>query len=180
MIGVLYVVHEAVHLQQGIGDEDTVGHLRQTGAESTLMQLDLAADHLGAHVVATRLDLPLAPLKDLQGRSLAAYPATAQHTVAARARKANRIVGLRFDHLARRLGVIPDRADEHIFADHGPAGGRIAILATGPPVRLLGTPSLSRDDAQALSAAADPGQPLTKLDAIVEQCLRALLPRDAA
>lgn len=172
LLGALYVVHEVIHLQQGIGDKAVVTTLRSVGAESTLMQLDLAADHLAARVVSGAMGHPVAHLKDLQGRSLTAFPTSAYHTSAARARKANRLVGLRFDVAARRLGILADDADEHVFCDHGPAGGELVILASGPPVRLVGKAPLTREDAKTLSAAADPALPVGRIDEIAERCLR--------
>lgn len=171
VVGVQYVLHEAIHLQQGIGDKAAVTRLRQTGAESTLMQLDLAADHLAAIVAADGLGSSLLTLKELQGRSLMAYPTNSTHTIAARARKANRLVGLRLDYLARRSGLLSEAADEHVFADFGPAGGSLAILATGPPLRLVAMTTIDRKSAELLMTAADPSRHLAEVDAILASAL---------
>jgi hypothetical protein len=85
-LAVVYFVHELVHVAQGIGDKALVSALRSTGGETTLMHVDLGADHAAALAVAGafpkwRLDW----LKDLQGRSLGAFPVSRYNTSAGRA-----------------------------------------------------------------------------------------------
>lgn len=90
---VLYFLHELIHLQQGIGELETVQIVRSTGAEMTLMHLDLSADHAACLLTNTafpRWDLLW--LKNLTGRSLSAFPASTFHTQAARHRKAAPLV----------------------------------------------------------------------------------------
>ncbi len=125
-LGLIYVVHELVHMQQGIAAKARVTDLRSTGAETTLLHLDLSADHATALILAKAIPrwTPIW-LKDLQGRSLVRFPSGPLHTSAARARKAQRHVALRLDYLLRhhhpqhgaRLG------GGYAFADFGPAGG---------------------------------------------------------
>ncbi len=174
MLGAMYVVHELVHLIQGIGDKGDVTKLRATGAESTLMQVDLAADHLAARLIGPVVGQSLGLLKDLQGRALMAFPVGPTNTTAARARKAQRLVGLRLDSFLRESGALPSDADEHVFADFGPVGPWLVALASGPPVRVLGIASLPRQHAELLSSAADPATSRDAVDAVLRRCAETL------
>lgn len=174
LLGAMYVVHEAIHLVQHIGNKADVARLRATGAETTLMQIDLAADHLAARLVASATDHSLAELKDLQGRALAAFPVGPTNTTAARARKAYRLVGLRLDFFLRASGVLSSNADEHVFADFGPVGPWLVVLASGPPVRVVGIVSLPRAHAERLSSAADARAKREEIDEILRRCAARL------
>lgn len=177
MAGVLYVIHEAVHLCQCIGDKARVAQLRATGAETTLMHVDLGADHVAAVFVADGVrDWSLHALKDLQGRSLSAFPTNAQNTTAARARKAQRLVGLRADSIARGLGLLGADADQYVFAEFGPAGGTIVLMRSGPPFGVLGVAPLSRDAASKLYGAAEPDATLAVVDHILQTAIASMLP----
>lgn len=179
-LGSLYFLHELIHLDQGIGAKDTVAIVRSTGAELTLLRIDQMADHLAA--MAAMRATPrwsLAWLKDVQGRAQAKYPATWMHTSASRTRKALRVVSLRLDHLVRTERVVPaDRiGDGFIYADHGPAGGHLLALGSGPPERVLFTRALAASDAVALSAAADEGhgdeRGVAEIDALLRRVVAA-------
>jgi hypothetical protein len=174
----IYLVHELVHVAQGIGDKDDVTRLRATGGETTLMHVDLAADHAAAVAVArVNPRWELLWLKDLQGRSLDDFPARWTHTVASRARKAARLVGLRVDYLARRQGIALSTglAASYLFADFGPAGGTLLVMASGPPTTLVGSAPLSREDAEVLAWAADePNANPAGLGRVDDVLLRAL------
>jgi hypothetical protein len=169
LAGAMYVVHELVHEPQGIGDKSAVASIRAAGAESTLMHLDLGADHAAARSLARATEgQSLAMLKDLQGRSLAAFPYGPTHSVAARGRKSQRLVDIRLDYLVRRQGLVPADANYYVFGDYGPAGGEIMILASGQPWRLLATAPLSRGAASiCFGAAGDRRGSLAELDAIL-------------
>lgn len=175
-VGVLYVVHEVVHICQRIDDKADVARLRSTGAETTLMHVDLGADHVAA--IATSAALPalgLSYLKDVVGRSMAAFPTEAHHTTAARSRKAHRLVGARLDFLAREVGVIARDADEYAFAEYGPAGGIMILMRSGPPWGLLGSSRLPRSEAELLYTAADLGKEgVRRLDAILRKALESI------
>ena len=174
----LYLVHELVHVAQGIGDKDAVTRLRSTGGETTLMHVDLSADHAAALAVArAEPRWTVSWLKDFQGRSLDDFPARWTHTEASRARKAARLVGLRVDYLARRQGVSvpPALASGYLFADFGPAGGSFLLMAGGPPTSMLGSAPLGREDAEVLARAADEANANPKgLARVDEVLLRAL------
>lgn len=174
--GVLYVVHEVIHLIQGIGEKRRVDELRATGAETTLMHLDLAADHLAAIVLSSAFpQWSLLYMKDLEGRAAVAFPTRPFHTAASRARKAHRLVGLRLDVHARRAGLLASDADEYVFGDYGPAGPSLAVLASGPPLRLIGTCPLSPKDAEVLYTAADHGaEGLSAIDDVLRHALANL------
>jgi hypothetical protein len=98
-------------------------------------------------------------LKDLQGRSLGAFPVSPYNTSAGRARKAQRLVGLRVDYLARTRGSIPKDVFRggYAFADFGPAGGKILLMVSGPPQAVVKAAGLSPPEAELLSSAADDG-----------------------
>lgn len=174
----IYFLHEFIHLWQGIGEMKAVQDLRSTGAEMTLMHLDLAADH-----TATLLAVEAVPkwdllwLKDLQGRSLSAFPASSFHTQAARHRKAVRLVSIRLDYLARRTRLVPMEkvGSGYVFADYGPAGGRILVMALGPPPLMLRSSTISESAVKVLHGAADERRdPVDALAAIDGVLLAAL------
>ncbi len=152
-LGLIYVVHELVHVQQGIASKDRVVDLRATGAETTLLHLDLSADHATALIIAKAVPMWTSLwIKDLQGRSLVRFPSGPLHTSAARARKAQRHVALRLDYLFRK--VHSEREERlgggYAFADFGPAGGRFLVLGSGPPSRLIGSAALDAREAALL------------------------------
>jgi hypothetical protein len=158
-LAAIYFVHELVHVQQGIGDKVLVGVLRSTGSETTLLHADLGADHTAARAVQVAFPKwKLDYLKDLQGRSLTAFPAST-HDMSGRARKAQRLVALRLDYLARATGSIPWDMfhDGYAFADYGPAGGKILILVSGPPQSVVRAADLTSGEAALLSSSADVG-----------------------
>jgi hypothetical protein len=182
-LGLIYVVHELVHVQQGIAAKARVVDLRATGAETTLLHLDLSADHATALIVAkaTPKWTPLW-LKDLQGRSLVRFPAGPLHTSASRARKAQRHVALRLDYLLRKSH--PERETRlgggYAFADFGPAGGRFLVLGSGPPSRLVGSAPLDAKEAALLEQGvsvpegAGPTTDPREVDALLTRLLGAL------
>lgn len=177
----LYFFHEVIHLWQGIGAYDAVQRLRSTGAEMTLMHVDLAADHAAA-LMASRATprWSLTWLKDLASRSLVHFPAGPLHTDASRHRKAVRLVSHRLDLLARQLGAVPDKrlGDSYLFADYGPAGGHLLVLGSGPPPWLVTSAPLDPDQATFLSQAADehtdPSAFFEALDAILRAALNQI------
>lgn len=176
-LAAIYFVHELVHVVQGLGDKARVASLRSTGAETTLMHVDLGADHAAALAVASafpRWDVTW--LKDLQGRSLVAFPVSPYNTAAGQARKAQRLIGLRLDYLARTTGSIPKTSlgDGYAFADYGPAGGALLVMVSGPPVGLISTSSLSPSDAGLFADAANAGldaERLARIDGVLRQKL---------
>jgi hypothetical protein len=175
-LAAMYFVHELVHIEQGIGDKNLVSALRSTGGETTLMHVDLGADHaaaLGVTVAFPKWNLNW--LKDLQGRSLGASPTSRYNTSAGRARKAQRLVGLRLDYLARNTGLISKDVlgSGYAFADFGPAGGKLLILVSGPPQGVVRAADLSPSEAELLSSAADDGLDarLSKIDRVLVEKL---------
>lgn len=160
VLGALYFFHELVHLVQGIGDKARVVRLRAAGSETTLLHLDLAADHIAAqlaHHAEGRWSMAF--LKDVQGRSLKAFPVRWMHTAASAARKAQRLVSLRLDALvqgqhqwARRLG------GGYAYAEYGVGGGGLLALTSGPPPMVLADASLSASEARLLHEIADEGK----------------------
>jgi hypothetical protein len=174
--GVTYVFHELLHVRQGIGEKEAVTRLRNAGAETTVMHMDLEADHTAALLTQEAVPRwPLTWIKDQQGHSLVAFPAGAMHSMAARARKAHRLVGLRVDYLIRagRMGPTEPSAEGYYFADFGPAGGSFLVLTSGPPITLFSAGALEGSDAAALSGAVDSADELRGMDDILERCLRA-------
>lgn len=165
----MYFFHELVHVHQGIGGKDTVARLRATGSETTLMHLDLAADHAAACLAAAGVPRwRLVWLKGITSDDPRAFPVTRMHTAASRTRKALRSVSVRLDYWVRdrRPDLVDLAGDGYVFADHGPAGGHFLALASGPPIRVLFAASLSQEEARVLSAAADEApvtQPRTRV-----------------
>lgn len=157
MLAALYFFHELIHLAQGIGDKDRVSRLRSTGAESSLLHLDLAADHVAsllAHEAVPHWSVP--SLKAEQARSLKSFPVRWMHTAASGARKAQRLVSIRFDSLARAEPNVARRLGEgYAFVDYGPGGGRLFALSGGPLRAVIGDTQLRADEAKLLSESAD-------------------------
>ena len=175
----LYVVHELAHLHQGIGDKARVQALREVGGESSLMHVDLAADHVAAVVVAQVVRRwSVNWLKNLQGRSLADFPVGPTHPSGSRARKAARLVGVRVDWLVREHALVSevDLRRGYAFAEYGPAGGRLLVLTSGPPTALVAEGPLSRIAAGVLGAAADEAnvgaEGLARVDSVLLGALR--------
>ncbi|MEM7158135.1 MAG: hypothetical protein AAF799_35160 [Myxococcota bacterium] len=171
----LYFVHELIHLPQGIGSFATVQDVRSTGAEMTLMHLDLGADHCACLLVAEAFPTwDLLWLKDVTGRSLTEFPAGRFTTQAARYRKAARLVSIRLDYLARSSGVVArcDIGDGYLFADYGPAGGHLLVLSSSLPMGLVGSARLEPKEADVLWSAADPPGRIDEVDAVLKRALR--------
>jgi hypothetical protein len=156
----LYFLHEWIHLQQGIGQKRMVDLLRETGGESTLLHLDLSADHAAA-LLARRAEprWTLAWLKELQSRSLLNYPAGPGHTFASRGRKTNRLISLRVDYLVRNATRLPKwfplLGDGYVFADLSPGGGAMFLLVSGPPVAVVRHTKLSPEHTTLLTTIMD-------------------------
>lgn len=175
-LATIYFVHELVHVVQGVGDKTRVASLRSTGAETTLMHVDLGADHVAALAVASAFPKwDVTWLKDLQGRSLVAFPVSPYNTAGGQARKAQRLIGLRLDYLARTTGDSKaSLGDGYAFADYGPAGGAFLVMVSGPPVGLIGMSSLSPSDAGMFADAANAGldaERLARIDGVLRQKL---------
>ncbi len=175
-LATLFAIHETIHLAQGIGAKVAVDRLRSTGAEPTLLQIDLSADHAAALLACQVFpQWAVAELKGLLGEG--GFPASRWHTMAARSRKALRRIGLRLDSLIRRThpALAAKLNDGYAWADFGPAGGSFLVMSSGPPVALLATTRLSQEDAILLGGAADRAamgrEALTTLDA----CLARLV-----
>lgn len=178
----LYFLHEWVHVQQNIGQKRMVDLLREAGGESTLMHLDLSADHAAAQL--TRRAEPrwtLAWLKELQSRSLFSYPAGRGHTTASRGRKTARLISLRLDYLVRTSSRTPawfsKLGDGYVFVDLSPGGGAMFLLVSGPPVSVVGHTRLSSEHTAFLTAIMDEreeqGDRLSELDVLLRISFQA-------
>ena len=147
----LYLIHELVHLPQGIGPYRLVGHLRALG-EDALLDFDLGADHVSALVLADMHKVGIEVIKTLQLRGLCAFPVTSAHTPEARRRKARRVVGLVAEAM---LGFATD--DRYLMADFAPTAREFALLSRGAgPSRLVTAATLPAASISRLLSAADP------------------------
>ncbi|MDP2345594.1 MAG: hypothetical protein Q8O67_31915 [Deltaproteobacteria bacterium] len=185
----LYVLHELVHVAQGFAEMGAVHVARGIGAEMTVMQIDLAADHVAALLLAElRPDWTVDALKDRIGRSLAAFPAGQFHTEASRHRKATRLVGSRFDLAVRRdLRVTRQAArtdtsdDAFYWLDFSPGGQHCLAFASSPITRLACPPlSLNDNDLQALAQAGDVGADFQRQLDVIDQIVGRLAGEAAA
>jgi hypothetical protein len=177
----LYFLHEWVHVHQGIGRKQTVETLRETGSESTLMHLDLSADHAAA-LLAQRATprWGLSWLKDVQGRSLLEYLAGRGHTAASRSRKTTRLVSLRIDFLARVATRPPNWLDQlgggYAFTDLSPGGGAMLLLVSGPPFSVVDHTRLAAEQVTLLTTAMDEGEGLAdrlpRIDVLLRDSFR--------
>lgn len=173
----LFIAHELVHGAQGFAHKDLVAALRATGGETTLMHIDLAADHAATSIVhEARRTWPLVWLKELQWSALRSFPVGPHHIAAARSRKLGRALSSRADYLIRRHEIVRSERlrDGYAFIELGPAGGKLLLLASGPPMNALGATELSADDATLLGRAADARAPsVAELDELLLRLLRS-------
>lgn len=174
-LAVLYAVHELVHEQQCIAEKRDVSAVRFAGAESALMHLDLGADHVAAVVVASVLPgWDVLRLKDLQGKSVTGFPATARNPLFSRVRKTLRLVGLRVDLALRRAGCAREQlmGESYGFADFAPSGGGFVALVNRPPFAVVKVGEISPADASVLFEAVEarPGA-IERVDAVIVRAL---------
>jgi len=181
----MYVLHELIHLDQGIGAKSTVRRLRRAGGEHSLLHADLSADHVAAallHHLAPRWSTAF--LTDVQGSSLASFPSTGRHTKAALHRKRLRLLALRTDYWVQRLGLLPERSTHgYVYVEHTKAKdsqkfGDLSVLLSGPPVSVIGTTRLNPTESAALERVSLPSNPLplSELDEVLVRTLRRLQP----
>ncbi|MCA9544133.1 MAG: hypothetical protein KC613_07070 [Myxococcales bacterium] len=171
----LYVLHELAHLPQGIGDYAVVQRLRAID-EGLVLDMDLAADHFAALVVAQMGWAELARLKDRQGRGLCNYPVGPDHAPAARLRKARRVVSLRADCLLRQRGLLASGAG-YVSAAFGSERG-LAVVEMGRGVStLLACAELSPRAQAVLLGAADRAADVRAATARLDAVLYRLLPQ---
>lgn len=179
-LSALYFLHELVHIAQGIADYENVQRVRSTGAEMTLMHLDLAADHAAALMAARAVPRwDLHDLKELTATPSPLFPASTFHTDAARHRKGARLVSHRLDLMIRRSHAkLAERLrGGYAFADYGPSGGHLLIMMSGPPTMVVKVAPLKATDAGVLMSAADDHPATTdivgQIDAILARALSA-------
>lgn len=157
-LAALYVMHELVHHDQGIGDYALVGSLRAAGGETTLLHLDLAADHAAALAVHRAVpSWSLAELKGLITRSLSFFPARGLRTAASRVRKSLRAASSQLDARLHELGVGLDASmGGYWYIDLCPLGGDAFAVAAGPPMRLAAKERFTTKEADTvLNASLD-------------------------
>ncbi|MCB9610198.1 MAG: hypothetical protein H6716_26660 [Polyangiaceae bacterium] len=174
-LALLWFVHELVHVDQGMADLEVVRDLRATGGETNLLHLDLAADHIATLAVSrSRPEWDLIALKDLAGQSLSGYPSSRFHTEASRYRKATRLVSSRADVVARRA-EIEISGDGYFFVEFGATGGKLILLNSGPPPRIVGrAANVDSSDVEVLLRAAEPGAELARIDEILKTAVSAI------
>ncbi len=171
----MFVVHELVHLRQGIGQKSTVTKLRGHGlaGETTLLHLDLGADHVAACALAhAKYADQLLWLKDLQGKSLQAFKVGSHHGFGSRYRKSLRLLALRVDLIAREqnlLGRSPD-SGSYAFCDVG--AWEVLVLQSGPPVRVMRSFAIAEADRQNLEMAASKEDGVALVDRILRRGFR--------
>ncbi len=175
----LYFLHELIHLAQGIGPKAMVRLLRRAEGEQTLLHCDLHADHIAAAVLHRHIPGWSVPfLKDVQGLSLAAFPATKRHTPHAQRRKRMRVLAVRVDYWARRLSLIPAARVEagYLFVEYTRPRGAMLLFRSGPPLTLIGEVRLGPGTVSELDQVNSPATPLplSRLDEILIGTLRRI------
>jgi hypothetical protein len=160
MLGsILYVTHEVAHIAQGFAGMDVVAQARAVGAETTILQIDLAADHTAA-LIARRIlpSVDLEHAKDVNSRGQLTFPVGNFHTEASRQRKAVRFASARFDLVARRHWRDAESEQGFFMLDFSPGGRTCLAFFSGRSLRLVSRP-LALTDAQrnALVTAVDAG-----------------------
>lgn len=176
MSSLLYVAHELVHVAQGFAGMTTVAHARAVGAETTIMQVDLAADHIAARIVGEVFGptWSLASLKDETGRGLVAFPVGRFHTEASRQRKAVRLATSRFDLAARSFWNDGAHRDAFFMLDFAPGGSSCLVFVSAAQLRLVCPPLvLEGADREVLLTSADGDVPfeevMERVDAVVRR-----------
>jgi|JI9StandDraft_1071089.scaffolds.fasta_scaffold04576_9 hypothetical protein len=177
----LYFLHELIHLAQGIGPKSMVRLLRRAEGEQTLLHFDLHADHVAAMILhRARPQWSLQFLKDVQGHALCDFPATHRHSLVAQRRKRMRVLAVRADYWARRIGLIDEErvGDGYLFLEYTRPRGSMLLFRSGPPLSLLGEVRLGVRDVSAIERVNFPAAPLpqSKLDEILLRALRRLRP----
>ncbi len=173
LVAALYAVHELVHAVQGIDEKADVSRVRFAGAESALMHIDLGADHYAAHIVHRGMPgSNLEHLKDLQGRSVQAFPAKPSHPQFARVRKTLRLVGLRTDFLVRRMRLLPEQVPDtaYAFADFSPGGGPFIVMLNDPLFQVIRIAEASSTQVSTLFSSIDGGS-VEALDDVLGELL---------
>ncbi len=165
LAALLYVLHELVHIPQGIGSMSTVRALRTAGGERELLQLDLAADHAAASMVASaRQHLSLAALKEIQAAGLTAFPVDRTHGAAARRRKARRQLSVLCDAMVRRHRAVAARdlpPDAYVSVCYRSCRGQLILLRHGVLPGILARGTITPQQATLFDNAA--GEPPSSL-----------------
>lgn len=172
---VLYFLHELLHVAQGIGAKATVRAMRSAGAEHTLLHYDLQTDHLAAKLLH-RMEptWSVAFLKDVQGYALTAFPTTRKHKEAAQRRKRLRMLSIRADYWARRLGLLQeDQHDGYLHIEYRQPRGLLLLFRVDSLRKRLGTTRLSQATVAKLERVAAPNAalPLSELDDLLVNIL---------
>ena len=174
LVAASWLVHELIHQRiQTLGPRTNVPRMRGTGVggESNLLHVDLSADHAAALIVAEAFEKDVRWVKDQQGRSLAAFPASPRHSEPGWFRKALRLASLRTDLLWGRAGRGAGMGEGYVFVDFGPTEGDLVVFESGPPFRVLAIAALSEEDATKLhrAVADEDATPLADVDAILRR-----------
>lgn len=155
----LYFFHEMLHLPQGLGDKATVRQLRAAEGEDTLLRCDLAADHAAATLLCqVERRWRLSWLKEVQLRSLAAFPVNETHSPSARRRKCRRLASLGLEVAARRAGLVSaqDTTTGALWVDFAREGGPLLLLRSAPLEAVVLSTEVTFAESHILDHAADP------------------------
>lgn len=172
----LFVLHELTHGRQGVATLAQVRCLRDAGGETELLEIDLAADHTAARLLAaarpTDPGFTLGQLKRIQTESLLDFPAGATHTPEAVERKSLRLISLRTDFLLRHYHIARPRG----YAACRATRGGFIVLIRGLSAALLALSPISEPEFHALTQAAciDASDRDSALDALDGMILRLL------
>ena len=153
----LYVVHELIHIAQGIDDKKRVRQLRRAGGEEALMHLDLHADHLAAMaLVGVQPDWSLLWLKEVQCAALYDFPILGSHGLDAARRKELRALSIQCDVACRRAGVVEVDCPGYVYVVHGHAK-EATVVVRGTIDRVVSDASAIRDQHSGRLSVALPG-----------------------
>jgi hypothetical protein len=174
-LGVMYALHELVHVAQQASGMNRIAEVRFAGAECALMHLDLGADHRSAVIAASAFPKwHLEWLKDLQGQAIRGFPAGPRHPPYSRVRKVLRLVGLRTDLALRRLGLGSEhlKGDSYGFADFAPAGGSFIAMVNGPPFSIVKVGLVTSGDVGVFFEGIEGGEGgIERVDRAIERAL---------
>jgi hypothetical protein len=165
----LFVLHELVHVAQHVAEKSTITALRAHGlsGETTLMHLDLSADHVAACALADARGHDLLRLKDLQGRSLSSFPLGPSHGYGSRYRKSLRLLGARADLLARQAGCLPNDTQDGAYAFCDLGAQQLVVLRNGPPMTRLRTRPITEQERGMLEEVAASATAVEEVDRIL-------------
>lgn len=156
MMACIYGIHELVHVEQGFAGGDVVRTARSVGAETTVMQIDLAADHIATHILNAAIpEWSVRTLKGHTSRGIVGFPVGRFHTTASRHRKALRLASSRFDSAMREQGNASWTDPAFYWLDVAIGSREALAFRSASHLQLIGAATLTEPERELLMSCAD-------------------------